>query len=87
MKYVIAYEHERTGFVYWSGAYDAVGAGMSVMIKRTALLHEARICNTYEEAEKVLLELINGNFLNIDELFLIEEITDKELFDARLKGK
>lgn len=86
MKYVIAYEHYRLGFIYWSGTYRAVGAGMSVMIEETALLHEARICDTYKEAKEILSELIDRDCLSRDVLFFAKEITDKELFDARLKG-
>ena len=91
MKYVIAYKHERTGnLVYWSGKFEAVGANMSVMIRQTALLHEAYICDTRAEALEKLSDLVVGEdhlrYLNHGETWLTKEITDKELFDARLKG-
>lgn len=92
MRYVIAYESDRkgNGRIYWSGKFRTVGINMSVMIKQSALLHEAYICDTRAEAQEKLVELIDEEMtmnLNNGETWLVEEVTDKELFDARLKGK
>jgi hypothetical protein len=90
MRYVIRYKLDGVGLhVFWSGKFEAVGANMSVLIKQTALLHEAYLCDTFAEAKEKLRELIDEKALlnvNSGETWIIEGITDKELFDARLKG-
>jgi hypothetical protein len=88
MRYVIAYKHKGLGHVYWSGKFEAVGANMSVMIKQTALLHEAHICDTCAEAKEKLRELVDEKALmnvNNGETWNIKKITDKQLFEAKLK--
>ncbi len=89
MRYVIAYKHKGTEyFVYWSGRFESKGPNISVMIKQTLLLHEAHICDTRAEAQEKLVELVDGDMLrhlNHGETWLVREVTDKEIFEARLK--
>ncbi len=85
MKYVIQWTNARLQHIYFknisfrSSDWDAYGSTPQKIIHRTAHLSETELYETREEAEEVVLIRLDG-----DEHAEVIEVTDKEIFKAKL---
>ena len=87
MKYVIHWNHERIDYIYFMAVQfksrhtDTYGSTPEMIVLNTAHLSEAMLFDTREQAKKFIdAKLQNTNQLPAG----IAEVTDKELFKARL---
>ena len=85
MKYVIQTDTEGSlGRIYWTDLQVPVGpVGAHTRIQHTARLFEALVFDSEVDALQELIEAAKSKF----EGYEVAEITERELFEARLKGE
>ena len=94
-KYAISWNHHRAGTVYFvtidytSSDWDTYGSSPQRTIRRSAMLSEAKIFDTKQEVNDAV-ETLKKNYDPLDkkfsmsEVYSIVEVTDKQIFKAKL---